>query len=331
MFDTYRNSNNDACDPYHQLETCCRFGLLHDATSYWVPEINTVFLHVVSDDSDFFKVTYSMKKVSGGFSEENLCKELATDISSIKAVLGNTTVRLPNAIKAYTGFVAAKPVQKYKRLHLQLKIAAETANFDELLSTKAKMEDLVKDFHHLSCDLESAVLVDNEETETEFILPKPKFSLIFYIAHLTGIVDDSILSSVDPSNISTTTCRDGCAVNTKGTRLLDEVYSIKAHFSKCSSHLASGTIRHLCTSVILNRNIVHILNWECTKMASFLDACIQSSGIVVPFLDTFLDSISLVNHKIQQDLTKFISGPKGKHLLQLFADLDPAFTNRYLH
>ena len=147
-----------------------------------------------------------MKKVSGGFSEENLCKELATEISSIKAVPGNTTVRLPNAMKTYTGFVATKPVQKYKRLHLQLKIAAETANFDELLSTKAKMEDLVKDFHHLRCDLESAVLVDNEETETEFILPKPKFPLIFYIAHLTGIVDDSILLSVDPSNIPTTTC-----------------------------------------------------------------------------------------------------------------------------
>lgn len=134
-----------------------------------------------------------------------------------------------------------------------------------------------------------------------------------------------------------------------------------------SSHLASGTIPHMCTSVhhcqqdavslyenlsallthfthsaknmkilnaaydILNRNIVHILNWECTRMAGFLDACVQSSGIIVPFLDTFLDSISLVNYKIQQDQTKFISGPKGKHLLQLFTDLHPVFTNRYLH
>ena len=56
-----------------------------------------------------------------------------------------------------------------------------------MLSIKAKMDDLVKDVPHLTaCDLESLVLVDNEETATEFILSK--FPSIFYIAHLTGLV-----------------------------------------------------------------------------------------------------------------------------------------------
>ena len=36
-----------------------------------------------------------------------------------------------------------------------------------MLSIKAKMDDLVKDVPHLTaCDLESLVLVDNEETAT---------------------------------------------------------------------------------------------------------------------------------------------------------------------
>ena len=140
------------------------------------------------------------------------------------------SVRLPDALKAYTGFAAAKPEQKYKRLHLLLKTAAETTNFDKLLSIKVKMEDLVKDFPHLTaCDLESVALVDNEEAATEFILPK--FPSIFYIVQLTGIVDETILMSVDPSNVPTTICGDGCAVNTKGPRLLDEVYGIKASLS----------------------------------------------------------------------------------------------------
>lgn len=96
------------------------------------------------------------------------------------------------------------------------------------------MDDLVKDVPHLTtCDLESLVLVDNEETATEFILSK--FPSIFYIAHLTGLVNDTILLSVYNSNVPITTCRDGCAVNTNGARLLDEVYGIKAPFSKCSS------------------------------------------------------------------------------------------------
>ena len=41
LFETYHNSNNVACNPYRQLETCSEFGLLHDATSHWATEINS--------------------------------------------------------------------------------------------------------------------------------------------------------------------------------------------------------------------------------------------------------------------------------------------------
>ena len=360
LLETYRTENKDPSNPYHQLENCSDFGLLHDATSHWAKQINTIFLRVVSDNGIIYNVPYSMKKVSGGFTGENLCDELATEISCIKKMPDNATRKLPDALKAYKGFVSAKPAQKYKRLHLKLKAAAEATHFDELLSIKSEMEVLVKDHPDLStCNLESVTLVEEEQTASDDVLPK--FPPIFSSANLTGIVDDTILLSIDPANIATTTCGDGFAVNGKGARLLEEIYGIKSPVSKCASHLASGTIRRLCSSVnhsqqdavnlydnlrallkhfvcsakstelfneacdVLEMNNVHILNWGSTRMAGFLDACVQSSHIIVPFLD------ALVNSKIREDETKFIASPKGVFLLQLFADLHPVFANRYLH
>ena len=58
-----------------------------------------------------------MWKASGGFIGENLCQELPTEISSIKAVPANATVRMADTLNAYTGFTSAKPREKYKRLH----------------------------------------------------------------------------------------------------------------------------------------------------------------------------------------------------------------------
>ena len=40
---------------------------------------------------------------------------------------------------------------------------------------------------------------------------------------------------------------------------------------------------------------------------------------------------TIVNYKIREDETRFLANPKGVFLLQLFGDLHPGFTNRYLH
>ena len=105
---------------------------------------------------------------------------------------------------------------------MKLKSAAETTNFDKLLSVKSAMEALLKDFPHLNtCDLESIRLINEEGIDADQI--SPKFPPIFYILQLTGIVDNTILLSINPSNIPTTTCGDGCAVNAKGARLLEEM------------------------------------------------------------------------------------------------------------
>ena len=123
---------------------------------------------------------------------------------------------------------------------MQLRSAVETTNFDELLSVKSAMEALVKDFPHLNTwNLESIKLVDEERIVADHILLK--FPPNFYILQLTGIADKAILLSIDPSNITITTCEDMCAINTKSVRLLEEMYGIKSPVSKCASHLACGT------------------------------------------------------------------------------------------
>ena len=61
------------------------------------------------------------------------------------------------------------------------------------------------------------------------------------------------------------------------------------------------------------------------EWSGFLDACIQASSIVVPFLDT------LVTAEIRDEESKYILSPKGIYLLQLFADLHPIFAYSYLH
>ena len=139
---------------------------------------------------------------------------------------------------------------------------------------------------------------------------------------------------------------------------LDE---IKSPISKCSSYLAPGTIRRMCTSVnsspedaknlhdnlhsilrhfamspkstqLLNNTLdalemsnILILNWESTRMVGFMDACSRASQIIVSFLDT------IVTGGIRNEETNFVASSKGLYLLKLFIDLHFVFTKNYLH
>ena len=91
-FQVYCTSNADDDNPYQQLEKCDDFGLLHDATTSFVKEINTVFMQAVANEGGIFKVPFSMKQVPGSFTGEALCKELVKEISSIRPMKNNATV-----------------------------------------------------------------------------------------------------------------------------------------------------------------------------------------------------------------------------------------------
>ena len=131
-------------------------------------------------------------------------------------------------------------------MHVELQNTASVADFDKIMNIKNEMELLVEKYPNLnSIDLDITQIINQEEES----LILPKYPPIFKIASLKGIEQGTVHLEVDLRNMSTTTCRDGCAINLKGARLLTETYGINSPSPKCSSHLASGTIRRMCTSV----------------------------------------------------------------------------------
>ena len=252
-----------------------------------------------------------------------------------------------------------EPTQKYKQMHVELQNTVSVADFDKIMNINDEMELLVEKYPNLkSIDLD-IYDPDNHQEGESLILPE--YPPIFKITSLKVTKQGTVHLEVDPRNIPTTTCRDGCAVNLKVARLSTETYEINSRSSECSSHSASGAIQRMCTSVnsshadatslydnlkamlkhfamsqksteflnnalnALELNSAHMLNWGSTCMAGFMDACVQASEILIPFLGT------LIAGNIRPDETKFIASPKAVYLIQLFADLQCIFTNSYLY
>ena len=183
----------------------------------------------------------NQNQVPASFTGEALCKELAKEISSIRPVKNNASVTIREAIPEFQG-----KSEFHKPMHTELQNAASVADFDKIMNIKNEMELLVEKYSYLkSTDLDTIKII-NQEGES-FILPE--YTLIFKIVSLKGIEQGTVHLEVDPRNIPTTTCGDGCAINLKGARLLTETYGIHSPLSKCSGHLASGTIQRMCTSV----------------------------------------------------------------------------------
>ena len=215
---------------------------------------------------------------------------------------------------------------------------------DLLMSTKKKMDEMVIEKPHLkeiNLQVAEDVVADNSNCDPDLI--SPKTPCYFRVAKLKAIKDDKINLEISSADVPTAACGDGCSVNLKGSRLLESTYGLKSSFSRCSSHSSYGTIHRLCTSEkscqidaknlhenlrkmlkhfpmstkssellsnaleAMEMNDIHLLNWGSTRMAGFLDACVQASKIVVPFLDT------IITHQIQPDETKYIASPKGNY------------------
>ena len=124
-------------------------------------------------------------------------------------------------------------------MHVELEIAASVTDFDKIMNIKNEMELLVEKYPNLKSINLDTIQIINQEGESLIL---PEYPPIFKIASLKGIEQGTIHLEVDPRNIPTTTSGDGCAVNLKDARLLKETYGINSPSSKCSSHLASGTI-----------------------------------------------------------------------------------------
>ena len=95
--------------------------MMHDATSHWVKELNTVFIRAIADDGEVSKVPFSMKRVPGSFTGEALCKEMITEISGIKALKDNVFNNIEAVILRQRN-IATGPEKEYRRLHNDLKV-----------------------------------------------------------------------------------------------------------------------------------------------------------------------------------------------------------------
>ena len=206
-------------------------------------------------------------------------------------------------------------------------------------------ESIVQRHNLQGIDLTSISLPEdgNNNSEPSDSQIPPSMPPYFKIAKVRGVNEQQKLIQLDinPKCLPTSVCGDGCAVNVKGSRLLEEKYGIDSPFSRCASHTSSGTIRRLCTSVHMSQpdakalyeslrsvlkhfsmspksseflnqalenlemNDVHLLNWGSTRMAGFLDACIRASSIIVPFIDV------MVNANICSDASMVLLSPKG--------------------
>ena len=161
--------------------------------------------------------------------------------------------------------------------------------------------------------------------------------LYFKISRLKEIERNKIILEIPPHVVPTCICGNGCSVNVKGSRLLETKFGIKFPFWRRASHSSAGTIRRLCTSEtmtqtdakalyeylrsllkhfaksskssemlttslnLLEMHDFQLLNWGSTRMAGILDACLQASGIIFPFLDT------IIGGNIRPEETRYVA------------------------
>ena len=351
ILSAYRNHKNDDDNPYRILENVSLWGFIHDATSHWVKELNTVILRAVDDQGYITKVPFNFNQVPGSLTGEVLANEIMENISLVRKVKNNASEKISAALKSSALVDNSESQKKLEVLREQFKVAANALDFENSDYIKATIQDLQKEMSN----------AQHSSIKKDTIIPIPPH--YFRISTLKGIdhSEHIIYLEISPSNVPTAICGDRCATNVKSNRLITEWYGITSPEADCSSHAASGTIRRTCTSAtmsdpdavtiykalrkilkhfsqspksteLLNKaldalelNNIHMLVWGGTRMAGFLDACKQSSSILVPFLDT------LITGNIRDEETAIILSPKGLFTLELFADLHSVFSNQYLH
>ena len=95
---SYEKYNHDTDNAYRAIETANHWSFIHDATSHWVKEINTVFLRAVDDKGNIFKVPFDMKQVPGSLTGEVHCEEIISQVSQVKTVKSNAASAISEAL-----------------------------------------------------------------------------------------------------------------------------------------------------------------------------------------------------------------------------------------
>ena len=153
---------------------------------------------------------------------------------------------------------------------------------------------------------------------------------------------------------------DGVSVNTKASRLLNELYGLPVSEFRCSAHIASGVIKRLATSktmnvaevyalypvirtivkhfessikskeildqcmVVLEMSPLHLMSWCQTRMGHFLKACTTFSLSLPALYDAMATSGIRVEEREQ------LFTPLSIYELKVLAALEPLFFQSYL-
>ena len=129
-------------------------------------------------------------------------------------------------------------------------------------SLQAEMEKLLAKYHHLKEVDPTSFSEGSSDSTDPIIFPVPPS--YFKISKLKGIERSKTILEIEPNFVPTCICGGGCAVNIKGSRLLETKFGIKSPFSRCSSHTAAGTIRRLCTSEAMSQTDAKVLYGNLT-------------------------------------------------------------------
>ena len=218
IFETYKISH-DKQNQYQILGDATCWGLLHDATSHYVKEVNSIFIRAVSPDGHVTKIPYCMHKVPGSLTGEVLCEELMEQISLTKGVHNNAFEVVPKKIMNQN--VEYSPEVMWKMCQLNLQHAAKNMDFEKLQLEQKKAQDLLKKYDYLNdiCSLEhidhpnnydfepnSLTVDDTGSPEEAIILPKPPH---FRLATLKSLDASKIKLEVEADGTPTCITGDG--------------------------------------------------------------------------------------------------------------------------
>ena len=246
IISAYITLNSSSDNPYRLLEKSSCFSLIHDATTYWVKQINTTILRVVTDGGKIVKVPYNMKKVAGSLTGEVLCEEVMKEICSIRKVENNATQTVRKYLES-----SSSGENEVKNLQNDLKAATEEFDFEKIEEISSKLK-IVKEKYDSWKDPGGI---------SEQILPT--FPHFFHISKIKGYDKEKKILHLEIASYDypVSVCGDSCATNLKAQRLMEELYGILSPFSNCSSHIASGTIRRTATSeTMCHENIKQLYN-----------------------------------------------------------------------
>ena len=282
---------------------------MHDGTMVWILPINTVFLRMVDAKTlDIYKVPYSMRKVPGSFTGEVLHDELIKHISCVKKVPGQSAF---DSIESKLVEIRCKPAkltveQEYKMLtgkleeYSQKKMWSKVSSISEEIQ---KMEEVTPSLKDLDTDkVQSTPSSDMSEFHLD-VPPRPEY---FKLATLQSVDEESkvIRMVVNSSNIPTVQVGDGCSVNLKGARLVQEKLGINCPFSRCNSHIASGAIRR-GTAV----------SKKTAKPWDDIDSGVTQSKKKKTSSEKAKDALSTLAKNLRSVLCHFASSPKSSEML----------------